>query len=74
MQHQPVLDSHGEPTGQYRFDAAGANRALELLGRHFAMFTDKVRVSEIEELTDEALGKRIEEKLRARASRAPSGT
>lgn len=31
-----------EPTGEWKFDAAGANKSLELLGKHLKMFTDKV--------------------------------
>ena len=34
MQAEPVLDKTGNPTGVYRFDAAGACRALELVGKH----------------------------------------
>ena len=34
MQHEPVLDKDGNPTGEYRFDAAGASRALDLTGKH----------------------------------------
>jgi hypothetical protein len=34
MQHKPVLDKDGNPTGEYRFDSAGAARALELMGKH----------------------------------------
>ena len=29
-----VFDSQGKPTGEFRFDAAGANRALESIGKH----------------------------------------
>ena len=36
----PVL-ANGEPTGEWRFDAAGANRSAELLGRHLGMFVEK---------------------------------
>lgn len=38
MQVQPVLDKDGEPTGEYRFDAAGANKALDQLGRYLGVF------------------------------------
>lgn len=31
MQAEQVLDRRGEPTGEWRFDSAGANRALETL-------------------------------------------
>jgi len=34
MQHTPALDQNGDPTGEYKFDSAGAARALKLLGDH----------------------------------------
>ncbi len=36
----PVLDAYGKETGQWRFNAQGANKAFELLGKHLGMFTD----------------------------------
>lgn len=52
MQSEPVLDKRGEavmvetPTGElapaFTFQAAPANRSLELLGKHLGMFPDKV--------------------------------
>lgn len=33
----PVLDSKGNPTGEYRFDSSGANRALELIAKYIKM-------------------------------------
>jgi phage terminase small subunit len=45
MQEEPVLDHRGQPTGEYRFDSSGANKSTELIGKHLAMFTDKVDVS-----------------------------
>lgn len=44
-QAEPVFDRQGEPTGEYRFDSAGANRATELIGKHLGMFTDKIEHS-----------------------------
>lgn len=38
LQAEPVLDNEGEPTGEYRFNAAGACKALELLGKHLGLF------------------------------------
>lgn len=32
------------PTGEYQFDSRGANRSLELIGKHIGMFKDKVEV------------------------------
>lgn len=49
MQRAPVLDRKGEQVTDeegravWTFDAKGANRALELLGKHLGIFTDKVR-------------------------------
>ncbi len=37
MQEVEVLDKKGRPTGMYVYDAAGANRALELLGKEIGM-------------------------------------
>lgn len=42
MQAEPVLDREGSPTGEYRFDSSGANKALELIGKHLKLFTEKV--------------------------------
>lgn len=51
MQAEPVMNRDGtqaiteDPNGDYKlaytFNAAGANRALELLGKHLGMFADK---------------------------------
>lgn len=31
-------------SGEYQFDSNGANKALELIGKHVGMFTDKLKV------------------------------
>lgn len=31
-----------EPSGEYKFDSSGANRSLELIGKHLKLFTDKI--------------------------------
>lgn len=36
-----MLDSDGNPIGEYRYNGSVANKALELLGKHFGMFLDK---------------------------------
>lgn len=49
MQRAPVLDRKGEQVTDeegravWTFDAKGANRALELLGKHLGIFMDKVK-------------------------------
>jgi hypothetical protein len=48
MQAEPVRDKDGNPTGEYRYDGAVANKALELLGRHLGMFADKSHAIDIQ--------------------------
>jgi phage terminase small subunit len=33
MQDEPVM-ANGEPTGEYKFEHSGANKALEIIGKH----------------------------------------
>jgi phage terminase small subunit len=40
MQKVMVMEM-GLPTGEWKFDAGGATKALELLGKHLKLFTDK---------------------------------
>ncbi len=42
MQGEPVLDSEGNPTGEWKFEPHAAIRASELQGKHIKMFTDKM--------------------------------
>lgn len=54
MQAEQVTDKSGNPVlvqtengdmvPAYGFNAAGANKALELLGRNLGMFTDKTEI------------------------------
>jgi phage terminase small subunit len=57
MQAEPVTDREGKPTGVYTFNAGGALRALELLGKQRGMFVDRkeVRSGPLEEVTDDRL-------------------
>jgi phage terminase small subunit len=41
MQVEPVRDREGNPIGQYTYQGAVANKALELLGKEFGMFQPK---------------------------------
>jgi phage terminase small subunit len=40
LQARPVLDKLGHETGLFVFDASGANRSLELIGKHLRVFGD----------------------------------
>ncbi len=44
MQETPVCDREGNPTGEFTYQGAVANKALELLGKHLGMFADKHEV------------------------------
>lgn len=64
MQEEAVTDREGGATGEYKFEHSGANRALELIGKHTQVqaFIEKVEVRNInDELSDEELQKRIDE-------------
>jgi phage terminase small subunit len=66
MQHEPVLRNGapvmvetetGELAAVYKFDSAGANRSLELIGKEFGMFVDKkeIKMSVLSDTSDEQL-------------------
>jgi phage terminase small subunit len=51
MQSVPILDTSGKPTGEYRFNATGATRAVELLGKSIGLFNQKFSVDVKEPVT-----------------------
>ncbi len=52
MQVEAVLNKDGEPIGEYQFNAAGANKSLELLGKHLGMFTEKMNLHVTTDLSE----------------------
>lgn len=54
MQGVPVLDSDGDPTGEWRYEAQAANRALELLGRHFGAFDPRLKLPDLPKMESAA--------------------
>lgn len=44
MQAEPVMDSEGAATGEYKQNLAAANKALELIGKELMMFIDRSEV------------------------------
>lgn len=55
MQAEPVMDNKGNPTGEYRFDATGANTALRALGDTLGLFkpVEKKPEDDYAHLTDD---------------------
>lgn len=65
MQAEAVTDRDGAPTGEYKFEHTGANKALELIGKHVGMFSDKVEhdISDpLKELLQRASGNTLKPK------------
>lgn len=56
MQATQVYDREGEPTGEYTYQGAVANKALELLGKHVGLFRD----DEFDRMTPEEISSRLE--------------
>lgn len=45
MQAEPVMvkgENGMEESGEFKFDSSGANKSLELIGKHLKLFTDKI--------------------------------
>lgn len=48
MQGEPIMRREGDKwveSGEWKFDSNGANKSLELLGKHLKLFTDKLEHS-----------------------------
>jgi len=45
LQIEPVFDRKGRPIGTFQFNAPGALKALEMLGKTMALFRDKVEIT-----------------------------
>lgn len=62
MQAEPLHDSDGMPTGEWKFDSGGANRALDRLARLHGEFSEKHEVkAEVDVVERRYIGVRIEE-------------
>lgn len=59
MQAEPMKDSKGEPTGEFKFDSSGANTALRMLGDTMGLFkpAEKKAGDEYAELSDEDIAR-----------------
>jgi phage terminase small subunit len=80
---EPLADKEGNIV-EWRFDSSGANKALESIGKHLGMFTDKVKMDmsgglnntnqDLTGMTPEERRARIEELNRRRGNGAHSAS
>lgn len=52
MQAEAVTDREGNKTGEYRYEGQVANRALELLGKEHGMFVERIKVTDLEKMSE----------------------
>lgn len=52
MQKVPVLDRHGKPCGEWKFDGKNANQALHLMGKDRGMFVERVEINQADAETE----------------------
>jgi len=57
MQANPVLDKYGEETGEFIYNPNGANKALELIGKHLGMWDKKVETKDNQEIYQDIIEK-----------------
>lgn len=53
-QAEPVLDKDGSEIGVWRFDAAGACKATELIAKHLGMFVERIQADVKAEIQGDA--------------------
>ena len=46
---EPVIGRDGEPSGEMKFNAAGSNKALELMGKELGRFADRLILDDFDE-------------------------
>ena len=75
MQHQAIAGADGNETGQYRYEGAVANRALELLGKELGMFISRseVRTGPLDEIDPDGIRRLREAIVKERARRLAEG-
>ena len=64
MQDEPVM-SQGEATGEYKFDSSGANKALDIIGKHVdvqAFLTKQETKHVLSDDFDSLLGSAVDDK------------
>jgi len=66
MQNEPVM-VQGEPSGEYKFEAAGANKALDTIGKHIDVqaFNENISLKNASELTPWSSVKASVDKLKS---------
>jgi phage terminase small subunit len=65
---EPVIGRNGQPTGELRFNAAGANKALELLGKTLGMFQERHVIEHLDAQLDGMTTDELRNQVAAAAS------
>lgn len=55
MQIDRILDRHGNPTGEFKFDSSGAGKALDMMAKTAGLYREKRQASDTENQSDEQL-------------------
>ncbi len=66
MQAKPVLNAEGNPVGEWKYEGAVANKALELIGKEIGMFvvrSERGRPGEFAHLSDAQLKEQFVQQL-----------
>ena len=65
LQIEPVYDKKGRPIGEFTFQANAALKALELLGKTMAMFTERVDMGDLSKREPSDVERRIQALVQA---------
>ena len=67
-QGKPVMNSKGEPTGEYRYEAGAVNRGFELCGKELGMFADRHIFQNLDEELEGMSAEELREFVKGAAS------
>ena len=68
MQEEQVTDKEGNPIGEYKFEHAGANKALDTIGKHIDVQAFKEVIEKkltIQDMSDEQLDRKLQSLVQA---------
>lgn len=66
-QSKAILDREGNETGEYTFQVAGSNRALELMGKELGMFVERFSIESLDSQLESMSGEELRAFVKASA-------